>query len=118
MTRPRRAGTRWRLLVHEWIGPQPDGTTYGDAHHVTNKPGSERRWSVHHELPANTEFDELVVDRWLHIEQMDTGKWWMNVGGVVLWVDVDRDGRPKRVTTYGPGEYDDPVPGCTYEDQT
>jgi hypothetical protein len=121
MSRLRRAGGKWRLLVHEWIGAQPDGTTYGSAHHVTNDPafGGTHPDTVHsrtHVLPASTEFDELVVGRWLHVEQMNTGRWWMNVGGVTLWVEVDRDGRPTRVTTYPAGEYADPVPGCAYRD--
>lgn len=110
MTALRRAGGRWRLLVHEWTGPQPDGTRYGTSHHVGPTPGPEGPWQVSHVLPG-TEFDELVVGRWCHIEQMDAGQWWMDVGGVVLWVDVDRDGRPKRVTVRPPT---DPTPGCEY----
>lgn len=26
------------------------------------------------------EFDELVVGKWFHLEQMDTNQWWMRVG--------------------------------------
>lgn len=118
MGRLRRAGGRWRLLAHEWVGAQPDGTTYGTAHHVTNDP-TDRDCGPHsitHTLPVSTEFDELVVGQWLHVEQMSTGVWWMNVGGVTLWVTADRDGRAKSVTVYPAGEYDDPVPGCTYQD--
>ena len=113
--RIRRAGSKWRLLVHEML----PGGYCGSAHHV----GSDRRVggcggqdtesSRHVELPG-TEFDELVVGSWLHVEQMDSGKWWMNIGGVVVWVRADRDGRPVRVDVYGPGEYDEPVPGVEY----
>lgn len=107
----RRAGGRWRLLVHEWVGGTPK---YGTAHHVQPNPGQDDEGSQTHVLPG-TEFDELVVGSWLHAEQMDTGLWWVYLGGVTVFVDVDRDGRPRRVNVYGPGDYDDTVEGCTYE---
>jgi len=44
------------------------------------------------------EFDELVVGERLRVEQMDTGSWWMDVGGLTVNVSVDRDGRPLRVS--------------------
>lgn len=45
-----------------------------------------------------TEFDELVVGEWLHIERMDTRDWWMGVrtpSGDVVHINfrVGRDGR-------------------------
>jgi hypothetical protein len=80
----RTAGSRWRLLAHERF---PGKKMSGQAHHI--------------EIPG-TEFDELAVGRWCHIEQMDVGRWWMNIGGVTLWVDADRDGRAKSVTVFGP----------------
>jgi hypothetical protein len=66
-----------------------------------------------HEFPG-TEFDELVVGQWAHIEQMDTGFWWMSIGNVTLHVNADRDGRPTRVTVHMPGTWDDALPGCEY----
>jgi hypothetical protein len=42
-------------------------------------------------------FDELVVDDWLHVEQMDRELWWMRIGDLVVWVrsgavvSVERD---------------------------
>lgn len=65
------------------------------------------------EMP-DTEFDELVVDQWCHIEQMGDNYWWMNIGGVTLHVTADREGRPKRVTVDMPGNYALPVEGCEY----
>lgn len=113
----RRPGGRWRLLVHEWVGKQPDGTTYSKSHDV--EPNPPRRdpgpYGVHHELPANCEFDELVVGSWLHIEQMDTGTWWMNIGGVTVHVTADREGKPKHVTVHGPDDYGAAIEGCKYE---
>lgn len=109
--RLRRAGSPWRLLVHE-------AGQAGASHHLTNRPSyggtavpadAARRTHV---LEA-TEFDELAVGRWLHIEQMDPGHWWMNIGGVTVHVEVDRDGRPRHVELSGPA---DPTanPECTY----
>lgn len=60
-------------------------------------------------------FDELVVDRWLHVEQQNRSQWWMNISGVTVWVTVDRDGRAEKVTVYGPHDYDGPRDGCWYE---
>lgn len=138
MTRVRRAGARWRLLVHTVLG---GGQGYGTAHNLRNTTNDVIRplgytdeeyaefaakvqarrdeaiangWAKDHDL-SGTEFDELVVGHWLHVEQMDTGFWWMNVGGVTVHVRADRDGRPTHVTVHGPGDYAEPVDGCAYE---
>jgi hypothetical protein len=122
----RRPGGRWRLLVHDYVGRQPDGTCYSNSHHVTSEPNpppdehgelNGRPFEVTHVSYPDAEFDELVVGRWLHVEQMDGKRWWMNVGGVTLWVTVDRDGNPKHVTTYPAGTYAYRVDGCTYDDE-
>lgn len=39
-------------------------------------------------------FDELVVDDWLHIEQMDDSVWWLRVGDARLMVTLAVDGQP------------------------
>lgn len=119
----RRASSRWRILAHSM---EPKGGS-GDSWHVA----SDRRFGgggedttvehqgrtfhqKHIELPG-TDLDELVIGRWIHLEQMDVGTWWINVGGVVLWVKADRDGRPTSVSVHGPGDDNDPVDGCTYD---
>ncbi|MDX2996404.1 hypothetical protein [Streptomyces scabiei] len=91
----------------------------GLAHTVTPDPAFARKhpggeFSRTH-LLEGTEFDELVVGSWLHIEQLDTSVWWINIGGVTVHVTADRDGRPKRVWVCGPEDYDAPRPGCAYE---
>lgn len=121
----RRAGGRWRILVHDYRGR----LLYGKSHHVQSHPDMhsrvltpEQRQQVEESrrkhstttVLEGTEFDELVVGRWIHLEQMATGSWWMDVGGVTLWIRADRDGRPKRIDVYGPGDYADPVEGCEY----
>mgnify|MGYP003578201277 CR=1 FL=1 len=91
----RRAGSPWRVLAWKLKGREAT-----EAVNVSD---------------PSTEFDELCVGRWLHVEQMDSGRWWMNVGGVTLWVEADRDGRPKLVPVFGPKDYDQPAEGCKYE---
>lgn len=133
MTRPlRRAGSPWRILVHEWLGRNGE-TLYGRQFHVGNDPaaveqGSKRTARLSKLRPdlepatdttgytilENTEFDELVIGRWIHLEQMDAGVWHIIIGGVVVTVTADRDGRPKQVSVYGPGDHDGPVEGCAY----
>jgi hypothetical protein len=119
-TKPRRASDHWRVLVHD---VEPRGGS-GVAHHIGHSKtygggdGTDSEWSRHTEIPG-TDFDELVVGgakaHWLHIEQMDTGYWWMSISGVVVHVKADRDGRPLHVMVHGPGDYEQPVEGCTYE---
>lgn len=127
MTRPRRrAGLRWRLLVHDAPTVGGDGMN-GVAHHVASSTSEAARrlcrlqaaqvtddpLETRQVLP-DTEFDELVVDDWLHVEQQDVNTWWMTVGGVTLWVTANRDGKPRRVSVTMPGGYDLPQPGCVY----
>jgi hypothetical protein len=66
-----------------------------------NKPEHGIRWRLLSHLDGasvETEnqgtFDELVVDDWLHIEQMDTNVWWLRVGDARLMVTLATDGRP------------------------
>jgi hypothetical protein len=103
-------GSRWSLRVYD-----PDQQT---AHTVSSAPGEydapDGEHCRAHHIPG-AEFDELIVGRWLHIEQMDDDTWWMNVGGVTVNVRVRPDGRPSLVDVYGPRDYDAPQAGCRYE---
>jgi hypothetical protein len=121
--RLRRAGSPWRILVHR---SEPYGGS-GDSYHVASDKkfgggtGEDRSveadgvtyWARYTEIPG-TEFDEIVVGKWLHIEQMDTGYWWGDVGGVTIHVRADRDGNPKHVTVHGPDRWAPAVLGCGY----
>lgn len=118
--RLRRPGGRWRLRVHHWAG-RPAGRREGEydvSHDVTSDPAFGGRipdTDTHQtHVIEGTEFDELVVGSFLHAEQLDTGLWWINLGGVVVWVKADRDGRPKDVWVCGPDDFDEPRDGCTY----
>jgi hypothetical protein len=110
----RRAGAVWRLLAHR----HPSGSARSDfSFHVqSDRVGGDTSDTEHSQTTVleRTELDELVVGRWMHLEQMGTGKWWMTVGGVVLWVEADRDGRPTAVSVFGPRDHDDPVEGVEY----
>jgi hypothetical protein len=106
------------VLVHEWAGRRPGDREgmYGTAHHITSRPPTDKPepgLEQHHVLP-DTELDEVVIGSWLHLEQMDVGQWWLNVGGVTVWVTADRDGRPTSVSMFGPHDYDGPREGVTY----
>lgn len=90
----RRPGLPWRVLAH-----RRDGTPV------------EMQSRDH----GDPDFDELVVGQWIHLEQMSKRRWWMNVGGVTVWIRVTKDGRPKKVTVYGPNNYASPADGCAYE---
>jgi len=62
-----KAGSRWRILARDGerkVTAQNDGV-----------------------------FDELVVDDWLHLEQMDDNTWWMRVGDARVDIKVLPDGR-------------------------
>jgi hypothetical protein len=64
----RQFGKVWRVLAHR-----------GDGGSV--------------EVENHGAFDELVVDDWLHIEQMDAAVWWLRVGDARLWVTLDNMGQ-------------------------
>lgn len=59
-------GSRWRVLAHR-----------GDGDFEVQNEGC---------------FDELVVDQWLHVEQMDDRKWWIRVGEACVWATIADDG--------------------------
>lgn len=104
MKRRRTPGMRWRFLAHEAPSKRTNGM-YGRKVEYDSE--------THGVRPSV--FDEIVVDRWLHVEQQDTVRWWANIGGVTIWITVNADGTPRHVAVYGPGDYADPEPGCTYK---
>ncbi len=108
----RTGGTRWRLLVHERL--RLNGrTAYGTAHSIASTADLAGQEGPHRNplVFPSTEFDELVVDHWLHVEQMSATLWAMDIGGVMVSVTVSRDGRPQRILVEGP---EGDVPGCAY----
>jgi hypothetical protein len=80
MGKGKKFGSKWRVLAHS-------GTR-------------------HFEMENEGVFDELVVDDWLHIEQMDTNVWWMRVGDAWINVTLSQDGQPE--VDVERGFYEDP----------
>lgn len=76
------------------------------------KPGYQWRILAHRDehsrvtLANDGRFDELVLDRWLHIEQMSERAWWMRIGDAYVWVEVSQSGNARSVWIrrgeYGP----------------
>jgi hypothetical protein len=88
-------GFNWRVLAHKRVKPLRSGYT-----EETWEYGAGERWNDRvNTLEGNWELDELVIDDWFHIEQMDTRVWWMRIGNQdvckVVLVTVDRDGTAK-----------------------
>lgn len=61
-----------------------------------------RRWRVLAHAQAETVelenrgiFDELVVDNWLHLEQMDKREWCLRVGDARIWISIEDDAQPR-----------------------
>lgn len=74
------------------------------------KPGQAWRilaWdekrSAKYEMEDKGTFDELVIDDWFHLEQMDFRDWWARIGDAWLWIHVPPKGPP--VVTVRRGEY-------------
>lgn len=67
-TTKKQSGYRWRLLAHR-------------------KDGSDLI------ISNDGRFDELCLDTWFHLEEMDQGEWRMQVGDACVYVTVPKDGR-------------------------
>ena len=46
-------------------------------------------------LAGDSGFDELVVDEWLHVEQMDKDCFWLRVGDARIMVHLNVDSDPE-----------------------
>lgn len=86
-------GARWRILAN------------GDR---TNARIDLRSKDYDGSTKPRTVLDEVVIDHWLHVEQMDRSVWWMQVGEMRIWVTVSADGKAKRITVEELGS--DPKP--------
>ena len=69
------------------------------------RPGAKWRFQTEYQAlsschPQKSEiFDEVVVDDWLHVEQMDLRRWWVSLGNGddrrVFWITINREGKAK-----------------------
>lgn len=99
-SRPFWPGSSWRILIHERTKPNSRGSYTG----TTLDVHSGDRWlqpvdvdtGQREHRPGAWEFDEVVIDDWFHLEQMDDRDWWLGVGnGDDYWhinIHIDRDG--------------------------
>ncbi len=63
-----------------------------------NIPGSEWRVLAHDgekniELKNRGIFDELVVGKWLHIEQMNDNRWWIRIADARIDIQINENGK-------------------------
>ncbi len=113
MTAQQRASSRWRVLLHDMRGT----TGAGVAPHVQSDqmPVPPHSPHVRTMVLSNTDLDEVTVGRWMHLEQLDVGQFWLSVAGVVLHVAVDPDGRATSVRVVSASDDEQGVvDGCTY----
>lgn len=79
-------GYRWRILAHKRYNKGITGDdSYPQKHEVAVS-------SEDYENPI--EFDELVIDHWFHLEQMDDRSWWIGLGNWHINVIIDSNGIP------------------------
>lgn len=62
----------------------------------------------------HTFVDEVVIGNIIHIEAMSRRSYWMNIGGITVWVYLRKDGTVKEVEVFNAGDYDEPHEGVKY----
>jgi hypothetical protein len=85
----------WRVLAHRRLTGQ-------DRLTADEMERTGRSYHAGTDSLPDTDFDEVVVGQWLHVEWMDADRWWMRVGEVHIWVTVDPSGHARQVEVYGP----------------
>lgn len=77
------------------------GYSWRTLAHKRNDQGAskERSYLEEHEVALSSEdfempveFDELVIDHWFHLEQMNDRDWWMRIGNWHINVHIDGNG--------------------------
>jgi hypothetical protein len=80
-------GYRWRILAHERTSVGRKGSYTGRTYDrrsgkgplaMTDGPTDIKY--VDRDKEAIWGFDELAIDHWFHLEQMDERDWWIGVG--------------------------------------
>lgn len=88
-------GDNWRILAHA-----KDGQSI-DIRSLANWRALKRNLKEMGQPPPvgsdglvvnDSVFDEVVINPWFHLEEMDAGVWWLTIGGYHLWVRVDAKG--------------------------
>lgn len=71
-------GFRWRILAHRRDGKRATMST--DSFDLRSGMDATEYGTHRQILGGDWEFDELVIDDWFHLEQMDTRHWWIGIG--------------------------------------
>ena len=83
-------GACWRVLAHD-----PRGRRAPFSVHSADYRESRSVLSDPTKLLGRYVLDELVIDDWLHLEQMATRLWWLRIGDDMVMISIGRDGKPK-----------------------
>lgn len=77
-------GFRWRILAHERTDQGTKGTYTGRQYDRRTGKGplamADAPTDVQYVEGQHWEFDELAIDHWFHLEQMNDRHWWIGVG--------------------------------------
>lgn len=79
-------GSDWRILHYS-----PRGYRKGEVVSLDCTSTSQKENRLSH----RSVFDELVISPWLHVEQMDSRGWFVQVCDRAFWVCIGRDGKAK-----------------------
>jgi hypothetical protein len=77
-----RPGSQWRVLLHTLT----DEGECGSPIDIRSSQGSQP-----------TEFDEVVIDEWLHLEQLDSRMWSLRLGPLLITTTVGERGQAREV---------------------
>ncbi len=95
-------GYRWRILAHQKTrigkakGFDYTGRMFDRRAGTGYLPPTDAKTPIRY-LTGIWEFDELCIDDWFHIEQMDDRDWWIGVGNRDdYWhINIHIDGKGK-----------------------
>jgi hypothetical protein len=85
----RKPGASWRIRAVGRTRTLDIGSSKREVAHVIDIKGAKSLVS------EKTVLDEVCIDDWLHLEQMDDRYWWMRVGEYVLWITIPKKGPPQ-----------------------
>ena len=111
-------GRSWRILAHYKDSSEDIHSREYELKERRNRRAMIEQYpslkdyesSARRVLDKTCEFDELVLDDWLHLEQMNERAYWMRLGDAYVWIQLPAKGDP--IVSIRRGEYG-PVSGET-----
>ena len=97
MSKRTQPGAVWRIKFDD--APKRIGGMFGASHSLIS--ADYQRMSLTSGAPGDQRvrrpsiIDEVVISPWLHVEQMDTRTWFVELCGRKVMVTVGRDGKAK-----------------------